>query len=367
MIAGRREQVFEIYNKEESELLRLLGSFGIKVSSISLVKERFFNHYNIKLSPGTRISKIERLLPDIGMHLGSRSAPLGSVLMQEGIYRLSVQTAPVESPPITELASQLCGDHYLSVALGVKANGEPLIRDLSKIPNLIIAGTTGSGKSVLLHSVIISAIVSGAKVYISDPKMVEFDRYRGAQGVESVSSSYDEACEVIESLTEIMNKRFAILKKKGSRSAQDLFLKTGSKLVMEPICLVIDEWADLVLQNKDIQKKLCILAQKGRAAGISVILSTQRPSSSVISGLIKANFPGRVGLRVASLIDSRVILDQSGAEKISDVGMGLFLDGKSGEPILFRAPNIVDIDYVMTSLNLRKSIKKTIWGRLGWL
>lgn len=359
-------QIFEVYSEDESNLLRLLSSFGVKVRSIDLVRERFFDHYNIRLSPGTRASKIDRLLPDIGLHLESKSIPTGSLIMSEGVYRLSIQTADLNSPPIEDLVQEMDNSFFCPIVLGVKSDGEPLVKDLSKMPNLLVAGTTGSGKSVLLHSIVMSALFGGAKVYISDPKMVEFDRYKDILGVKKVVNSYEETLEIVEDLISTMNNRFSFLKKKGARSACELFASRGNRELMSPIILVIDEWADLVLQDKDIQKKLCILAQKGRAAGISVILSTQRPSSSVISGLIKANFPGRVALRVASLVDSRVILDQSGAEKLSSVGTGLFLDGKASDMVLFRAPNIVDIKGVMDNLNLKGGIKSSIWSKLGW-
>jgi S-DNA-T family DNA segregation ATPase FtsK/SpoIIIE len=366
MTAKTGEQFFKIFNKQESELQRLLNSFGVKVSSIDLVKEKFFEHYDIRLSPGTRSSKLDRLLPDIGLFLESRSTPSGSLIMDRGVYRLSVQRSPIESPSVESLTPYICKDYYCPIILGTSSDGSPLIKDLSKIPNILIAGTTGSGKSILLHSLTLSALYGGASVYISDPKMVEFDRYKGLSGVKGVYNSYEETSEAIDQLIQIMNERFSLLKRKGVRSAQDLYRSTGNKKTMNPICLIIDEWADLVLQNKEIQKKLCMLAQKGRAAGMSVILSTQRPSSSVISGLIKANFPGRIALRVASLVDSRVILDQAGAEKITDVGMGLFLGGRSSEATLFRAPNVVDIGAAMNTLGLKKSSKRTIWSRFGW-
>ena len=286
--------------------------------------------------------------------------------MSEGVYRLSIQVSDLYSPPVEDLVRLMQDSFYCPIVLGIRSNGDSLIRDISKMPNLLVAGTTGSGKSVLLHSIVMSALCGGATAYISDPKMVDFDRYKDVSRVKKVVNSYDETLETIQELTTIMNSRFSFLKKRGVRSACELFLSRGSRDVMPPIVFVIDEWADLVLQDKDIQKNLCILAQKGRAAGISVVLSTQRPSSSVISGLIKANFPGRVALRVASLVDSRVILDQSGAEKLSSVGTGLFLDGKASSPILFRAPNIIDIKEVMDNLGLKSTVRSTIWSKLGW-
>ena len=130
--------------------------------------------------------------------------------------------------------------------------------------------------------------------------------------------------------------------------------------------IVVDEWADLVLQDKEIQKSLCLVAQKGRAAGVSIILATQRPSCRVISGLIKANFPGRVALKVASAVDSRVILDSNGAEKISDIGTGLYVDGSMSKPILFRAPYIEDVSEELGLIRPPERPKRTFWQKLSF-
>jgi S-DNA-T family DNA segregation ATPase FtsK/SpoIIIE len=134
---------------------------------------------------------------------------------------------------------------------------------------------------------------------------------------------------------------------------------------MRPMVMIVDEWADLVLQNKNIQKPLCVIAQKGRAAGLSVILATQRPAREVISGLIKANFSGRIALKVASNVDSRIILDHSGAEKITDVGVGLYLDQRMSEPLMFRSAWIEDPSKMFKT---KRTKKKGFWEKLtSWL
>lgn len=345
---------FEVYNLEESRLLNILKSFKVGVSSISLDRGRFFDYYNIRLAPGVRASKIDRLLMDIGLAMGAKSIPSGSLIMSQGIYRLSVQREEIRSPNFGQMLNGYSGDYYMPLFIGVSESGDFIYRDLNKMPNLIVGGTTGSGKSVLLHSFVLSLLKSEAGMYLCDPKMVEFDRYSCLKNVKSLSSSVGEISVTIKTLINIMNYRFSILRKNGVRSASEYVDNNGTRL-LQPLCLVIDEWADLVLQEKGLQKELSILAQKGRAAGISIILATQRPATSVISGLIKANFPGRIAMRVASAVDSRVILDQSGAEKIDNIGMGLILDGRSSEPVLFRAPNISDIDKELSSLNLKKS------------
>ena len=133
---------------------------------------------------------------------------------------------------------------------------------------------------------------------------------------------------------------------------------------LNPTVLIIDEWADIVLQSSGVQKLLCAVAQKGRAAGISIILATQRPSSKVISGLVKANFPGRIALQVASATDSRIILDCKGAEDLVEVGTGLYLDGRSAKPKMFRAPYLLDIDDELTRFSLKSEKKDSFWKRI---
>lgn len=355
---------FQVYNIQESRLLNILKSFKIEASLISCKNSKFFDHYYIKLAPGVRFSKLDRLLEDIGLALGAQSVPTGTVIMSRGLYKLSVQTKEIISPTFSQMLSKYDKSLYAPIFIGASESGNLIYKDLNKIPNLIVGGTTGSGKSILLHSFVMSLLKSDAKLYLCDPKMVEFERYGEYNAVKSISSSVKESSAVICDLTKVMNNRFSLLRKKGFRSASEMHKKNPGS--MPPICLIIDEWADLVLQDKGLQTKLSILAQKGRAAGISIILATQRPAASVISGLIKANFPGRIALRVASALDSRVILDKSGAEKIDKVGMGLMIDSTSSSPILFRAPNIRDIDSDLRALGLKRFKASKLLGIFGF-
>jgi len=355
---------FQVYNSKESKLFNILKSFKISVSSITLESGKFFDYYYIKLSPGVRFSKIDRILLDIGLALGAQSIPGGSIILKKGAYKLSVQVREIKSPTFSKMLNDYNKDYYMPIFFGVSESGRFIYKDLNKIPNLIVGGTTGSGKSVLLHSFIMSLLKSNTSIYLCDPKVVEFDRYKVFKNVKAVVNSVDEMSAIIKDLTAIMNKRFSILRKKRLRAASES--RSTSGLTMPPICLVIDEWADLVLQEKGLQKELSVLAQKGRAAGISIILATQRPSASVISGLIKANFPGRVALRVASAVDSRVILDKSGAEKIDSIGTGLIVDATSSEPMLFRAPNIENIDKELESLRLKKNTTSSMFSFFGF-
>lgn len=350
--------------KKEELLYRALTSFGIKAEYVKLSSKKFFDVYDVKLKPGVRSSRLDKVLVDLGMSLESHNQPIGYPVTKEGIYRIEVQKREIESPTLPSVMSNFSQSDYAPIALGSDHHGEPFTVDLNKIPNILVGGTTGSGKSVLLHSIILSLQKSDACLYLIDPKSVEFSMYDGLDCVKSLVSSSEEAYDVIEEVRSVMENRFLFLKKSKSRSASDYNKKASYEDRMRPIVVVVDEWADLILQDKEIQKPLCLLAQKGRAAGISIILATQRPSCRVISGLIKANFPGRIALKVASAIDSRVILDSKGAEKITDIGTGLYIDGSTSKPILFRAPYIDDIEAELSILSPPEKRPKSFWSRL---
>jgi len=361
----KKIEAIEIFEpKKEEKLFRLLSSFGIKADSVKLDQKRFFDIYDIKLANGIRSSRLDRVLVDIGMALSSHSHPSGSPIMREGIYRVEVQREEIVPPSFEQVYKSFPKNYYAPIALGVDSLGEFSFADLNSLPNLLVSGTTGSGKSVLLHSFVLSLLGSDAILHLVDPKMVEFGAYDKLESVKSIVHSPEEAGAVIEEVRSVMESRFLFLNKSGTRNVIEFNKLNDHKNRMRPIVIVVDEWADLVLQDKEIQKTLCMVAQKGRAAGISIILATQRPSCRVISGLIKANFSGRIALKVASAVDSRVILDRGGAEKITDIGTGLYLDGRLSKPMLFRAPHIVDIQEELSKISPIAKKKQTFWNRL---
>lgn len=348
-----------IPNKER-ELSNLLLSFRIEHEEVSLNEMEFFDVYDIKVSPGIRFNRIDNILPDLGMHLCANSTPRGYAVMSRGVYRIEVQKAPLPTMKFEELFSDH-EDYYTPITLGVNSRGEPFYLDLNKLPNLLIGGVPGSGKSVLLHSIVLS-LIKGVKplLYLVDPKMVEFNIYKDS--AKKIANSVEETYQIIEEVTSIMNSRFNKLGKTCSRDIHEYNSKYKNK--MKPVVMIIDEWADIILQDKKIQKPLCILAQKGRAAGISIILATQRPSSKVISGLIKANFSGRIALKVASALDSRIILDCSGAEKVRGIGEGLYIDQSLSEPRVFKSTFLESPqDYIKVKSN---KAKLPFWKRI-WL
>lgn len=353
-----------LFQNSERKIAGILESFKINFEYLNVKEGEYFDVIDVELSPGVRFKKIENILPDLGMALKANSVPRGYPVFKEGVYRIEVQKRELASKSFKDLYSSP-DKYYAPVTLGVNADGSPFTIDIHKLPNLLIGGVPGSGKSVLLHSIILSLIASKSNLYLVDPKMVEFNVYQNNNRVKMLVNTVEETYALIEEVNEIMKDRFEIMRWAGVRNIHEYNASVRPRKNLAPIIIVIDEWADIVLQDNKIQKPLCVIAQKGRAAGVSIVLATQRPSSSVISGLIKANFSGRIALRVASNVDSRVILDQSGGEKIRNVGEGLYLDQSLSEPKMFRATYI---DSPQKLLESKQELKSSLpfWKRL-WL
>lgn len=332
--------MIKLFDNFSTDIERILHGFGVSVVKAEKHKKSNFDIYDLTLSSGTKISKIEGLLPELGLSLKSKSIPRGYSVWDKGVYRIEVQNSPLKSYDVSGYFSEF-ENKFCPIVLGSDIYGNKICPDLSDFPNLLIGGATGSGKSVVLHNVIISLIKNNAEIYLVDPKMVEFSAYEECENIKRIIYSIDEAESIIQSAKEEMNRRFALLRKSKSRNVKEYNLKSSEK--MKPYVLVIDEWADLILEDKKIEKPLCQVAQKGRAAGMCIVLATQRPSSKVISGLIKANFLGRVCMRVSNSTNSRIILDSSGGEKITEKGMGIFKN-KDSKYITFKSPYVEDIE-----------------------
>jgi len=281
--------------------------------------------YFIRLHPGERVSKIEKFSTEIALALKAYSMPIIRVITEKGLVSVELLTSPPSSTGFAELKDHLLHtEHDLPMILGRTQDGDDLVADLSIMPHLLIAGTTGSGKSVMLHSILNSFIESSKniKLVLIDPKKVEFSYYKKIkQLMYPVVTEPEGALCVLSDLLSEMEHRFKLMAKASVTNISDYNEK---KSRMSHIVLVIDEFSDLMHSSKKIfQKKLCMLAQKSRACGIHIIIATQRPSADVITGLIKANFPSRISCRVSSVIDSRVILNRGGAEKLLGKGDAL--------------------------------------------
>lgn len=273
-------------------------------------------YYDLKLQPRGKVKEIQRYSDEISLAL-KKSKPSVKVLHEQGVVRVEF-ASPREKP--LQLFDLFTNDHVpkggLVCLLGQTVEGKKVWTDLLDNPHCLIAGTTGSGKSTLLHNIIANVFnYNDADLYLVDPKRIEFSQYEGIRNTQ-VHHTYEEVVDFLGNMIDIMEDRYNKLR--AGWSAQDL----------KPILIVIDEFADLAMQDKGdlFMDRLCRLAQKCRAARISIILATQRPSVNVVNGAIKANFPARIACKVASHVDSKVILDTVGAENLLGKGDALLCD-----------------------------------------
>lgn len=253
----------------------------------------------------------------------------------------------------------------LGIALGVNQTGAPVVCDIAQMPHLLIAGTTGSGKSVLMHTISAGLILQYSpeelRLVMIDPKRVEFSAYRDERHLLTpVINDADDAKTALRQAVDVMESRYAMLDEAGANNI-DAYnrqaKKTGGE-IMPRIVIMIDEFADLMMTSKkDFESDIVRIAQKGRAAGIYLVIATQRPTVNVITGLIKANIPSRIALTVSSATDSRVILDKPGAEKL--LGKGDMLYSPVGaEPVRVQGCNI-EMDEVKQIVAANKATPET--------
>jgi S-DNA-T family DNA segregation ATPase FtsK/SpoIIIE len=295
----------------------ILSSFNIKASCLSANQVDNYIYYDLKLHPNARVREIQKYSDEISLALKKPGKPSVKVLHELGVVRIEFampREKPLKLLDIFSNEDVPSGD--LVCLLGQKVDGGKVWMNLMDNPHLLIAGTTGSGKSTLLHNIVANVYnYNDASLFLIDAKRIEFSAYEKIKNTQ-VYYTYDDVVELLSNMVEIMEDRYNKI-----RSGWD-------PNEFKPILIIIDEFADLVMQDKGdlFFDKLCRLAQKCRAAHMSIILSTQRPSVNIINGAIKANFPARIACKVASHVDSKVILDITGAENLLGKGDALLRD-----------------------------------------
>jgi S-DNA-T family DNA segregation ATPase FtsK/SpoIIIE len=306
-------------------LNRVLNSFKIKAECVGLNQHRHFAHYDLKLSPGCKVNKLTQHAKEIALALKCKNVPIIKLIPEEGIVRLQV-TYGVSDTLLLEtlLARGEAPPGTLQFCLGETDEGETFWVDMATNPHMLVAGTTGSGKSIFLHNLIANARNTlNTRLFLIDTKKVEFGAYDSPKYtglIVNVAKDYTDACSLLEHLCSVMEARYAYLDSLGLTNI------TECPFLMDKIMVIIDEVADLILldRNEKFQTALVKLAAKSRAAGIYIVLATQRPSVDIITGAIKANFPARMAFKVSSRTDSQIILDTPGAENLSGKGEAIF-------------------------------------------
>lgn len=326
-------------------LRETLETFGVGLSgNIEMFPGPIITRFEIKPAAGVKVNQIANLSEDLALNLRAKSIRIVAPIPGKAAIGIEI---PNRQPQMVNLKELVLSDdfgrsrHHLPIILGKDIAGKPYVADLAGMPHLLIAGTTGSGKSVCINVVITSLIYSlrpeDLQFIFVDPKMLELSVYKDIPYLrEKVVTNAKQAERVLSDAVIEMEERYRTLASASVRSIVDYNAKQKKQLEKLPyIVIIIDELADLMMSASSSRVELLItrLAQMARAVGIHLILATQRPSVDVITGLIKANFPSRIAFQVATKIDSRTILDGNGAEKLLGKGDMLFLEAGLPEPL----------------------------------
>ena len=319
-------------NRPEGEFIeKILLDFGIDGKIKAINSGPVVSLYEFEPAPGVKVSKIINLSEDLARNTSSTSARV-SVIPGKNTVGIEIPNEIRESVSLREIVSYekfQKKDIKLPIALGKSISGIPIVGDLTSMPHLLIAGTTGSGKSVCINTIIVSLLYKLnpdlCKFILIDPKMLELSTYEGIPHLLTpVITDAKKATSALAWTVKEMNSRYKLMSKVGVRNIDGY--NTKHKLKMHYIVVVVDEMSDLMLvAGKEIENYIQKLSQMARAAGIHIIMATQRPSVDVITGTIKANFPTRISFQVSSKIDSRTILGEQGAEQLLGKGDMLFM------------------------------------------
>ncbi len=337
-----------------SKLQKTLYSFGVsaKVENVSVGPA--ITRYELKPAEGVRVSKIANLADDIALNLAAKTIRIEAPIPGKQAVGIEVPNEESEMVHIREILETDAftnSKSKLAFALGKDVSGEAVVADIAKMPHVMIAGATGSGKSVcintLISSIIYKAKPSEVKLVMVDPKIVELSVYNGIPHLLiPVVTDPKKAAGALAWAVQEMENRYTMFASKGVRDLKgynEAVEQKGELGKLPHIVIIIDELADLMMVAKgDVEDAICRLAQKARAAGMHLVIATQRPSVDVITGLIKANIPSRIAFAVSSQVDSRTILDQVGAEKLLGKGDMLFFPTGSPKPTRIQGSFISD-------------------------
>lgn len=350
------------------KLQKTLASFGVEAKVTNITKGPTVTRYELTPSTGVKVSKIVNLSDDIALNLEAKSIRIEAPIPGKAAVGIEVPNKISESVLLREVIdSEKFESHKskLAFALGKDAAGEIAIGDIAKMPHVLIAGATGSGKSVCINSILVSLLYkakpSEVKLILIDPKMVELSGYNGIPHLLiPVVTDPKKAAGALNWAVQEMVKRYGLFASVGVKDLKGynkiIEEKEGAKLPQ--IVIIVDELADLMMvAPNDVEDAICRLAQMARAAGMHLVIATQRPSVDVITGIIKANIPSRIAFTVSSQVDSRTILDMAGAEKLLGKGDMLYFPVGETKPLRIQGTFVSEseIDKIVEEIKLENN------------
>ena len=299
------------------DFTNILKSFSIRADVVNHQRLDHYFYFDVRLQPHAKVKELSKFGDEISLALKTPAKPNIKLLHQEGLVRMEFVTPRNSTLKLLDLfTNHNIPKGEIMCLLGQKLDGHHMWMDLSQNPHMLVSGTTGSGKSTLLHNIIANLMnYNDVELSLIDAKHIEFVEYEKNFNNVQVMYTYEDALEHLHNMIELMEFRYTLI-------------RAGRPNDFKPEVVIIDEFADLIMQDekKVFYGALCRLAQKCRAAKIHLILATQRPSVDIVNGTIKANFPARIACRTASHVDSKVILDASGAENLLGKGDALVRD-----------------------------------------
>lgn len=359
----------EWLRNQEQLLNTTFENFHIGANVVHVTQGPAVTRFEVQPEPGVKVNKITNLSDDIKLNLAARDIRIEAPIPGKNTVGIEVpnrHSKPVFLREILRSPVFIKNESPLTVALGLDISGMPIVTDLRKMPHGLIAGATGSGKSVcinaILTSILYKALPNEVKLLLIDPKMVELAPYNDVPHLVSpVITDVKAATAALKWAVDEMEHRYELFAHAGARDLtryNDLVNKTNEGELLPYIVIVIDELADLMMVSPaDVEEAICRIAQKARACGIHLLVATQRPSVDVITGLIKANIPTRMAFTVSSQVDSRTIIDVSGAEKLLGRGDMLFLENGTSKPIRLQGVYVSDDEIERTVGHVRKQMK----------
>ena len=361
--AGETDQGDWIENQAHI-LNQTLEYFHVKARVVNCSQGPSVTRFEVSPEPGVKVNKITNLTDDLKLSLAARDIRMEAPIPGKhtiGIEIPNKKSRPVHLREITEHPKFIESRSPLTVALGLSISGEPVVTDLKKMPHGLIAGATGSGKSVCINSILVSLLYKAhpdqVKLLLIDPKMVELTPYNGIPHLVSpVITDVKAATSSLKWAVQEMDSRYDEFAKTGVRDIEK-YNQLYHENPLPYVVIVIDELADLMMAAPaDVEDAICRIAQKARACGIHLIIATQRPSVDVITGLIKANVPTRIAFSVSSQVDSRTIIDMSGAERLLGKGDMLFLENGASKPVRLQGTFVSDteIDAVVQHVSMQQ-------------